>query len=102
MTRCASARAVELGCAVVVTPLVGQCASELVDENLGKSACYLPSQAAFACHERQMEGPVRHDGFFNERFSLARGLLTPSRVATLETNPSLIDLGSSKPRLILE
>jgi predicted amidohydrolase len=30
ITRCASARAVELGCAVVVSPLVGRCASELV------------------------------------------------------------------------
>ncbi|MDB6139152.1 MAG: nitrilase, partial [Verrucomicrobiaceae bacterium] len=47
ITRCASARSVELCCAVVVAPLVGRCASELVDENLGRTACYQPSQRAF-------------------------------------------------------
>ena len=102
VTRCACARAVELGCGVVVAPLVGRCASELVDENLGKIACYLPSQAAFAGAARQTEGQVRTEGFFNERFSLVQALLTGSRAATLETNPAMIDLGPAMPRLIRE
>ena len=93
VTRCASARAVELGCAVVVAPLTGRCASELVDENLGKTACYLPSQAAFAGGGRLLESAVHHDGFHTTRFSLAQHLLTSARAATSETNPSLIDLG---------
>ena len=93
VTRCASARAVELGCAVVVAPLTGRCASELVDENLGKTACYLPSQAAFAGGGRLLESAVHYDGFHTARFSLARHLLTHARAATSETNPSLIDLG---------
>ncbi len=100
VTRCASARSVELGCAVVVAPLVGRCASELVDDNLGKIACYLPSQAAFSTVERQQDGPVHKGGFHKACFSLARGLLTDTRAATLETNPSLIDIGPQMPRLI--
>lgn len=102
VTRCASARAVELGCAVMVSPLVGRCTSELVDENLGKIAGYFPSQATFSMMDRQQDGPVHKDGFHKARFSLARGLLTDSRAATLETNPSILDLGPQIPRLILE
>ncbi|MDB6120435.1 MAG: nitrilase, partial [Verrucomicrobiaceae bacterium] len=102
VTRCASARSVELGCAVAVAPLVGQCASELVDSNLGKIACYLPSQRAFRRSDRLQEGPVHKDSFHKARFSLARGLLTDTRAATLETNPSLIGIGSEMPRLVAE
>jgi predicted amidohydrolase len=100
VTRCAGARAVELGCAVVVTPLVGRCQSALVDENLGKSACYLPSQATFAAAERITEGPVRTQGFHRERFFLACGLLAASRKAAPETNPATLDHGSMRPRLV--
>ena len=100
VTRCASARAVELGCAVAVAPLVGQCASELVDENLGKIGCYQPSLSAFSSGDRTKESAVFDQGFHKVRFSLARGLLTHSRAATKETNPALIELGSTKPRLI--
>ena len=102
VTRCACARAVELGCAVVVTPLVGRCQSALVDENLGKSACYLPSQAAFAAADRLQEGPVRMEGFHRERFFLANGLLAASRRTAPETNPAALDLGPGRPRLVIE
>lgn len=102
VTRCACARAVELGCAVVVTPLAGRCQSALVDENLGRGACYLPSQAAFAAGARLSEGPVRTEGFHRERFFLACGLLAASRKAAPETNPAALDLGSARPRLVIE
>lgn len=101
VTRCASARAVELCCAVVVTPLVGRCTSALVDENLGKSACYLPSQAAFAGGPRVIDGPVRKEGFHCARFFLACELLRASRCAVPETNPAALGLGSTKPRLVI-
>lgn len=102
VTRCASARSVELGCTVVVAPLVGRCASELVDDNLGKTACYLPSQRAFRRTERLQDGPVHTDGFHKARFSFTRGLLTDTRAATQETHPAMIALGSTRPRLICE
>ena len=90
VTRCASARAVELGCAVVVSPLVGKCKSDLVDDNLGKLACYLPSQSAFKKSPRMQESEVFHDGFHCSRFTLPLSRLTSMRRSTVETNPSLI------------
>jgi len=90
VTRCASARAVELGCAVVVSPLVGKCESDLVDDNLGKLACYLPSQSAFKKSPRMQESEVFSDGFHCSRFTLPLSRLTSMRWSTVETNPSLI------------
>ena len=99
ITRCASARAVELCCAVIVAPLVGRCASELVDQNLGKVAGYLPSQAAFAEAGRLLESEVHREGFHTARFSLAQALLTMTRRMKAETNPSLIEVGATLPPL---
>ncbi len=97
VTRCASARAVELGCYVVVSPLVGRCASELVDENLGRLACYAPSQAAFRETARLHESEMVTSGFHTLRFPLAHDLLKKARQMKAETNPSLIDLGPEIP-----
>ena len=102
VTRCASARAVELCCAVATAPLVGRCQSELVDQNLGKMAYSMPSQKAFDSHIRMQSSEVWESGFQFERFSLARRLLTTSRGETTETNPALIDLGQMMPRLIMD
>lgn len=91
VTRCASARAVELGCAVVVSPLVGRCDSALVDENLGKLGCYLPSQAAFAEDTRRAESDVITEGLVTQRFTVDLDRLATMRRATSETNPSLLN-----------
>ena len=101
VTRCASARSVELGCAVIVAPLVGRCASELVDDNLGKLACYLPSQRAFRRSSRMVDSAVHSKGIKFERFSLEQSLLTDCRASTVETNPANLDLGLAKPRLTM-
>lgn len=103
VTRCASARAVELGCAVVVSPLVGKCQSDLVDDNLGKLACYLPSQAAFKKSPRVQESEVFDDGFHCSRFTLPLSRLTSMRRSTVETNPSLLsDVSAKLPRLTFD
>jgi len=103
VTRCASARAVELGCAVVVSPLVGKCGSDLVDDNLGKLACYLPSQSAFKKSPRMQESEVFSDGFHCSRFTLPLSRLTSMRRSTVETNPSLLsDVSAKLPRLVLD
>lgn len=44
--RCSSARSVELGAAVIVSPLVGKSTFDLVDANEGKQGFFLPAQAA--------------------------------------------------------
>jgi predicted amidohydrolase len=103
VTRCASARAVELGCAVVVSPLVGECASDLVDENLGKLACYLPSQRAFKNSPCVQESDVFNEGFHCSRFTLPLSRLTSMRRSTVETNPSLLlDVSAKLPRLTFD
>ena len=44
VNRCASARSIELGAAVVTALLVGDSVVELIDHNEGKSGFYLPAQ----------------------------------------------------------
>lgn len=44
VNRCSSARAVELGAAVITSPLVGDSKSELVDHNEGRQGFFLPAQ----------------------------------------------------------
>lgn len=44
INRCASARSVELGAAVVTVPLVGNSHCDLVDHNEGRQGCFLPPQ----------------------------------------------------------
>ena len=103
VTRCASARAVELGCAVVVSPLVGKCESDLVDDNLGKLACYLPSQSPYKNCPRMQESELFNDGFHCSRFTLPLSRLTSMRRSTVETNPSsLLDVSAKLPRLIVD
>jgi predicted amidohydrolase len=97
VTRCASARSVELGCAVIVSPLVGRCSSDLVDDNVGKLACYLPSQAAFGSHERRTESAKHAVGFHCMSIELGERRLTEMRQTTSETNPSLLSSTKFEP-----
>lgn len=87
--RCASARAVELGCCVGVSQLVGKMTSELVDENVGRLAWLVPSQAAF----REALREQVTDGLIEEGFQRLRGVLNPAalrlmRRSWVETNPA--------------
>lgn len=88
--RCASARAVELGCYVGVAHLVGQTRSALIDHNVGRLALYRPSQAAFRKEERCTEGPVLAEGFERLRVTLSAESLRKMRRLVVETNPSLL------------
>jgi predicted amidohydrolase len=97
--RCASARAVELGCAVAVTHLVGRAESELIDENLGRTALYLPSQAAFRKTQRMQEQPVVSAGFHSQRVSIDLRALRSMRRTRAETNPSRLQPKSPIPVL---
>lgn len=88
--RCASARAVELGCCVGVAHLVGHAESDLIDENVGRTAFYTPSQSAFASQTRMGEGPVVGSGFQRMRCVIDRSALATARTTVAETNPSLL------------
>lgn len=86
--RCASARAVELGCYVGVAHLVGMAESELVDENIGRLAWFSPSQAAFRRSPRENISENYHSGFHRLRHELDMNLLQRMRRMSMETNPS--------------
>lgn len=88
--RCASARAVELGCIVGVSHLTGRAESELIDENVGRTAVYFPSQAAFQKTPRWEEGQVVESGRHKQRVLLESRSLEIMRRMKQETNPSLL------------
>ncbi len=86
--RCASARAVELGCHVGVAHLTGRAASELIDENLGRTAWYGPSQHVFRTAPRWQEGGIQESGCQVLRVELDLATLRRMRRMSAETNPS--------------
>ena len=88
--RCASARAVELGCHVAISQLVGRMESELIDENVGALAAYSPSQSVLAETLRQDQGPILRDGFHCKSVNIDLTALREMRSLTEETNPSLL------------
>lgn len=86
--RCASARAIELGCHVAVCHLTGKAESELIDVNVGRLAFYSPSQAAFREVPRWIETEVFTKGQHQLRVSLEKRALEVMRRMQMETNPS--------------
>ncbi|MGV3660656.1 MAG: nitrilase-related carbon-nitrogen hydrolase [Prosthecobacter sp.] len=89
--RCASARAVELGCVVGVSHLTGRAESELIDQNVGRTAVYLPSQAAFQKTPRWEEGEIVESGRHKQRVRIDSRSLEIMRRMKQETNPSLLE-----------
>lgn len=89
--RCASARAVELGCVVGVSHLTGKAESELIDHNVGRTAAYFPSQAAFREDPRWVEGEVTDAGVQKQRVHISKRSLDIMRRMKQETNPSLLE-----------
>lgn len=88
--RCASARAVELGCHVAVAHLVGAAGSGLIDVNVGRAAVYHPSQPAFEHAPRWIEGDVETEGFHLLRVELDLTALRAARSASDGTNPAIL------------
>ncbi|GEP42572.1 nitrilase-related carbon-nitrogen hydrolase [Brevifollis gellanilyticus] len=88
VNRCASARAVELGCYAGVSHLTGHADSNLIDDNIGKAAFYRPSQAVFKNTPRLEETEVHDSGSQTLRVTLDRHPLDVMRRMKVETNPS--------------
>ncbi|MDZ4403239.1 nitrilase-related carbon-nitrogen hydrolase [Prosthecobacter sp.] len=89
--RCASARAVEMGSVVGVCHLTGKAASELIDENVGRTAVYFPSQAAFRDSPRWVEGEIFESGIHKQRVVISPRDLEVMRRMKQETNPALLE-----------
>jgi predicted amidohydrolase len=90
VNRCASARAVELGCSVVVSHLVGSSSTTLIDENVGLLAHYLPSQSFTRNRVRESQSPVYHSGFHLAEFRLPPAYAERLKTGQCETNPALL------------
>ncbi len=90
--RCASARAIELGCHVGVSHLLGQGPSSLVDENTGRVAVYHPSQVPFARAPRWQESSVASQGIHRLRTVIDPAALKRMRRREGETNPALLKI----------
>ncbi len=90
VNRCASSRAVELGCYVAVSHLTGLTESELIDENIGRAALYCPSQAAFQNRMREQQTPCASSGVQTLRGLLDAHPLAVMRRMRTETNPALL------------
>ena len=88
--RCASARAVELGCHVAVCHLVGRTESELIDDNIGRLAVYSPSQSPFVQCERASESEVWGSGFHRMAAELGIAAIRELRGLSGETDPSKV------------
>lgn len=88
--RCASARAVELGCIVAVSHLTGKAESQLIDDNVGRTAIYFPSQSPFREEPRWIESEVFDSGVHIQRVILDKHPLEVMRRMRQETNPSLL------------
>ena len=100
--RCASARAVELGCYVGVSHIVGRGPSEMIDENVGRVAWFAPSQSAFTSSERESCSETAHAGFHRIRGQVSSGALLAARSAAAETNPALFCPDLAKIKLVSE
>lgn len=95
--RCASARAVELGCHVGVSHLLGHSPSDLIDQNVGRVAIYHPSQVPFANSPRWQECPIQSAGLHRLRTVIDPAPLQRMRRRTAETNPALLKILSTSP-----
>ncbi len=92
VTRCASARAIELGCAVLVCPLVGKCDSSMVNVNLGKIALYLPALKAFEAYDRTEDTRLVHQGWHALRAEVPGTVIQEAHRRRKETNPSQLSV----------
>ncbi len=90
--RCASARAVELGCHIAVSHLLGKSPSDLIDENVGRLGIYHPSQVPFSKAPRWQESLIQTSGIHRLRAVIDPALLNRMRRRTGETNPALLGI----------
>ena len=89
VNRCASARSVELGCAVVTCHLIGETENDLVDVNVGNHHLYYPSQSSFDGQERNPALSVKTSGEVIQTFTVNIDQLRKQKEIKDETNPAL-------------
>lgn len=91
IARCASARAVELNAAVVTCAVRGGVENnDFMDINTGRTALYLPAQAAYRQVLRENEGIIQDNGDESTLYTIDMDVLRHCRIQREETNPAII------------
>lgn len=88
VNRCANARSVELGAAVITSPLIGDSACDLVDHNEGRQGFFLPAQAVVTC-EQESYSAYAESTKVVQFYQVEAKLLLSLKVADEETKPYL-------------
>lgn len=91
IARCATARSVELACAVITSGLTGCIADyPFIDANYGRAALYLPSLSGFEDVARVVETDIETTGGQPHRFEIADDLFALAKTKIMSTNPALV------------
>ena len=86
VNRCASARSVELGAAILTSPLVGDSKCDLIDHNEGRQGFFLPAQEVVIVEQEQFsEYSTKHHVIAH--YELEIDMLRELKKKTDETKP---------------
>lgn len=97
IARCATARSVELGCAVITGALSGGIpGNPFIDRNTGRAALYMPSLKTTEGIIRVLESGVVDAGDHAVAMTVDLARLRESREAVDQTNPALVTPGEIK------
>lgn len=88
VNRCANARSVELGAAVITSPLIGDSQCDLVDHNEGRQGFFLPSQSIVAV-EQEVYSAYSTDKKVVQTFTVDEKMLISLKNKDAETKPYL-------------
>jgi predicted amidohydrolase len=92
IARCASARAVELGAAVITSAICGEVKdNEFLGANIGRTALYLPSLKGIESQPRIIETDPQTVGYHVEHFKIDQAVFDIARNETTTTNPANIN-----------
>lgn len=86
VNRCASARAIELGAAVITSPLVGDSSVDLVDHNEGRQAFFLPAQEDITVSQEEFS-EYSISKHIVAQYTLDLNMLKKLKIRTSETKP---------------
>lgn len=88
VNRCANSRSVELGAAVITSPLIGDSQCDLVDHNEGRQGFFLPSQSVVNT-EQETYSPYSSDKKVVQTFMVDEKMLISLKNKDAETKPYL-------------
>lgn len=88
VNRCANSRSVELGCAVITAPLIGDSKCDLVDHNEGRQGVFLPAQHIVES-EQELYSTYSDSGKVIGHYDLDIQMLLDLKATSSETKPYL-------------